>query len=83
MDKREPKATELKIIVEDRVGLLKDISVIIARSHVNMTSINTITNAKFPILKIHCDIANKDKIEKLILKLKKLKEIKEISYQLI
>ena len=83
LDKREPKATELKIIVEDRVGLLKDISVIIARSHVNMTSINTITNAKFPILKIHCDIANKDKIEKLILKLKKLKEIKEISYQLI
>ncbi|MBI3046320.1 MAG: bifunctional (p)ppGpp synthetase/guanosine-3',5'-bis(diphosphate) 3'-pyrophosphohydrolase [Candidatus Harrisonbacteria bacterium] len=83
LDKREPKTTELKIIVEDRVGLLKDISVIIARSHVNMTSVNTVTNAKFPILRIRCDITNKDKIEKLILKLKKLKEIKEISYQLI
>lgn len=81
--KREPKETELKIIVEDQVGLLKDITAIIARSHVNMTAVNTITNAKFPILKIRCDLTTKDKIEKLILKLKKLKEIKEISYQLI
>lgn len=83
LTKKEPKETELKIIVEDRVGLLKDITAVISRSHVNMTAINTITNAKFPILRIRCDIVSKDKIEKLILKLKKLKEIKEISYQLI
>lgn len=83
LDKREPKETELKIIVEDRVGLLKNITDIISRSHINMTAINTITNARFPILRIHCDIVNKEKIEKLILKLKTLKEIKEIGYQLI
>jgi GTP diphosphokinase / guanosine-3',5'-bis(diphosphate) 3'-diphosphatase len=79
LTKKEPKETELKIVVEDRVGLLKDITAIVSRSHVNMTAINTITNAKFPILRIRCDVVSKDKIEKLILKLKKLKEIKEIS----
>ena len=83
LSKTEPKGMELKIIVEDRVGLLKDVTVIISRSHVNMTSINTVTNARFPILKIHCDITNKEKIEKLLIKLKKLKEVREISYHLI
>lgn len=83
LDKSEPKESELKIVAEDRFGLLKDITEIITRSHVNMTAINTITNAKFPILRIRCDIVNKDKIEKLIVKLKKLKEIREISYVLI
>lgn len=83
LDKSEPKESELKVVVEDRTGLLKDITDIIARSHVNMTAINTITNAKFPVLRIRCDIVNKDKIEKLIIKLKKLKEIREISYVLI
>lgn len=83
LDKSEPKESELKITVEDRTGLLKDITDIITRSHVNMTAINTITNAKFPILRIRCDIVNTDKIEKLIVKLKKLKEIREISYVLI
>ena len=81
--KREPKEAELKIVVEDRQGLLKNITDIISRSHINMTAVNTVTNAKFPILKIRCDITNKEKIEKLLLKLKNLKEIKEISYQLI
>ncbi|MBI4991813.1 MAG: bifunctional (p)ppGpp synthetase/guanosine-3',5'-bis(diphosphate) 3'-pyrophosphohydrolase [Candidatus Harrisonbacteria bacterium] len=83
LSKREPKEVELKIVVEDRVGLLKDVTVIISRSHINIIAINTITNAKFPILKIRCDITNKEKIEKLLVKLKKLKEIKEIGYQLI
>ncbi len=83
LKKTEPKEIELKITVEDRIGLLKNITDIISRSHINMTAINTVTNAKFPILRIHCDIINKEKIERLILKLKKLKEVKEISYLLI
>ena len=83
LSKTEPTGIELKITVEDKIGLLKNITDIIARSHINMASINTITNARFPILRIRCDIVSKDKIEKLILKLKKLKEIKEISYLLV
>ncbi|MDE2001581.1 MAG: bifunctional (p)ppGpp synthetase/guanosine-3',5'-bis(diphosphate) 3'-pyrophosphohydrolase, partial [Patescibacteria group bacterium] len=83
LTKSEPKETELRIVVEDRFGLLKDITATIARSHINVTSLNTITNAKFPSLRVRCDVVNKDKIEKLILKLKKFKEIKEISYVFI
>jgi len=83
LDRKEPEAAELRIAIEDRQGLLKEIADIISRSHVNIKSINTITNAKFPILKISCDITAREKIEKLMVKLKKLKEIREISYQLV
>ena len=81
---------QVKAIVEKdrmypqfRAQVYKNITDIVSRSHINMTAINTVTNAKFPILRIHCDIVSNDKIEKLILKLKKLKEVKEISYLLI
>lgn len=83
LSKKQPTKIEFKLVVEDRVGLLKDISVIIARSHVNIQTLNTRQNGKFPTIKINTNVIAKDKAEKLMLKLKKLKEIKEISYKLI
>jgi GTP pyrophosphokinase len=74
------KGSEIKITVEDKIGLLKEILTVFSRNHVNIISVNTVSNAKFPILRIKCDLAIKDKIEKLILKLKAIKSIKEINY---
>jgi len=78
----EIKGSDIKITVEDKIGLLKEITGIFSRNHINIISINTISNARFPILKFRCDLTTTDKIEKLILKLKAIKEIKEINYQL-
>lgn len=78
----EIKGSDIKITVEDKIGLLKEITAIFSRNHVNIISINTISNARFPILKFRCDLTTADKIERLILKLKTIKEVKEISYQL-
>ena len=36
--------TELKLIVEDKIGLIKDISSIISKNHINIKNINTSTN---------------------------------------
>jgi GTP diphosphokinase / guanosine-3',5'-bis(diphosphate) 3'-diphosphatase len=82
---RTPTKAELKIIVEDRVGLLKDISSVIARSHVNILSFAAFNpkGSKFPMDKVEIATADKTKIEKLILKLKSIKGVREISYQLI
>ena len=79
---QEIQGSELKVTLEDGIGLLKEITAIFSRNHVNILSINTISNARFPILKFKCDLTSKDKIEKLILKLKSIKEIKEIGYTL-
>jgi (p)ppGpp synthase/HD superfamily hydrolase len=77
--------TEIKIIAEDRIGLIKDISSLLARSHINISGFNTQNPAgsRFSINKIECPITEKQKIEKIILKIKKMKGIKEISYKLV
>jgi GTP pyrophosphokinase len=80
-----PTHAELKIITEDRVGFIKDISMTIARNHMNITAFHTENpkGGRFPFNKVEIQSIDKPKIEKLILKLRKMKGVKEISYKLI
>ncbi len=82
---RRPTKTEFHVVVEDRVGLLKDITSVIARSHLNITNLRTNTSpgSRFPMDKIQCDTTDKRKIEKVILKLKRIEGVREVSYKLI
>ncbi|MEK7549103.1 MAG: TGS domain-containing protein, partial [Patescibacteria group bacterium] len=74
---------EFKLIVNDRVGLLKDISSIYSKNRVGIVSISAGPyDANHHLVKIKCE-ADKEKAEKLILKLKKFKEVKEINYKLV
>lgn len=81
--KRLPTQTEFRITVEDHIGMLKNITIIISRSHVNIVSVSTVENAQFPIIKIICENANRAKAEKIALKIKRLKEVKELNYKFI
>lgn len=80
-----PRKTELRIVAKDKIGLIKDISTIVSRSHINIISINSPNEDKngLYIIKMVCDIDNAHKAQKIMLKLKKLKEIKEIGYKFI
>lgn len=82
--KRPASKIELHLTLENRLGLTKDISGIIARSHVHIANIQLSEHkgSKFSSCRIGCETADTSKMEKVILKLKKLKEIKEISYKL-
>lgn len=82
---QKPTRTELRIVVEDRVGLLKDITATIARSHVNILAFSAIhqKGGKFPIDKVEIATTDKEKVEKLILKLKSVKGVREVSYALV
>lgn len=77
------KKAELKIVVENRIGLIRDITSTIARFHIDIISVNTITNAKFPGLRIRCDTTDKEKMERLMIELKKIKAVKEINFHFI
>ncbi len=83
--KKVPTRTEIRLVVKDRIGLLKDITSVIASSRVSILSLHAKASpgSHFPVDKIECDTTDKQKIEKLILKLKKIKEIKEVSYKII
>jgi GTP pyrophosphokinase len=82
---RGPARAELKIAVEDRVGLIKDISATIARNHANILSFHS-DNPKgnrYPFDKVEIQTTERAKIEKLIVKLKAIPGVKEVSYHLI
>ena len=82
---RGPAKTELRIVSQGRIGLIKDISSLIARSHINILAFHTQNprGGRFSISKVECAIGDKQKIERLILKLKKLGGVKEVSYRLV
>jgi (p)ppGpp synthase/HD superfamily hydrolase len=83
--KRQPMKAELRIVAVDRIGLLKDITMVIARSHVNIVTMNAAPNPGSKMLsdRILVATADKDKLEKLCAKLRKISGIKTVSYQLI
>ena len=80
---RQIAETEFKIIASDRIGLLKDLSLVISRSHINILRADIPKTDRLPVLKIRCAVSDKEKIEKLILKLKEVKGVKEINYKLV
>lgn len=75
--------TEFKITISERIGLLKDISSVFAGSKINMTKVEMSKAGHFPNVKISCDLGDKEKIPKLILKLKKINGVREISFKTI
>lgn len=78
-----PRQTEFRIVVKDRIGILKDISAIISRSRINIVAANVPKGTNYPAIKILCDTNNKESAERLILKIKNLDGVKEISYKII
>ncbi len=83
--KHRPQKTEFKLTVISRVGLLKDITAIIARSHINITDVTSVGagTGVSNVIKIVCDLTDTEKAVKIATKLKQLKEIREITHRLV
>lgn len=78
----KPKETEFRLAVEDRIGLLKDVSAAISQSKVNIISISTKqTGGRFQTLKFTCDLKGAVKPETLLVKIKKIPGVREASYK--
>jgi GTP pyrophosphokinase len=80
-----PTHCELKLVVENRVGLIKDISAAIARNHIGILSFHS-DNPKgnrYAFDKVEIQTIEKAKVEKLIMKLKAIQGVKETSYRMV
>lgn len=76
-------STELKITARDRIGLLKDVSNIISSKKINIMSLHTdARNKSFPVLTIGLNLKDKNKLQNLIMELKKTKGVEEVSYKI-
>jgi GTP pyrophosphokinase len=80
---KKPAQTEFRIISEDRIGLLKDVSSVISRNHINIISVHAPQTTTLPTLRIRCDLSDREKAEKLVLKLKRVKGVREVSYKML
>src|SRR5262249_35029193 len=82
---KKPTRAALKIVVEDRVGLIHDISSFITANHVNIVSFHAENpkGGKNSFQRAEIQMTDPAKIKKLVLKLKKVKGVKEVSYKLI
>jgi GTP pyrophosphokinase len=72
--------TKIKIISEDRPGILAEISTEIAKHNTNINSIRTRSNSinQTAILDLTLAVKNKNELDKIIDNLKKLKGIKKV-----
>ncbi len=79
------KQVKFRISAEDKINLLENISGIISRSHIHIASIDSTTEERggYCSIKVICDTDDHGKVQKLMLKLKSLKEVKEIEYKFV
>ena len=80
-----PAHAEIKMTVEDRVGLIKDTSGAIAEMHIGIISFHTEppVGKRIHINRVDIQSTDRKKIEKLVAKLRGLKGIKDATYRLI
>ncbi len=77
--------TELKLLVEDRVGLIKDISGTIAQSRIGILSFHTeaAKGGKFHMNKVEIQTNDKKKVEKIVARLQTVRGVREVGYKTI
>ena len=83
-EKRGGELVELRLSAQDRIGLLRDISNIMARQKINMKNVASDTKNRFyPLLIIQALIKNRGELEKIMVGLKTIKGVEEVSYKLL
>lgn len=83
-EKRGGEITELRLTIKDRVGLLRDVTSTLARQKINIKSVATDTkNRTWATLAIQAPFKNRAQLEGVMVKLKEVKGVEEVSYKLL
>ena len=83
-EKRGGETVELNLTIRDRVGLLRDVTSVLARQKINIKRVDTDTkNQTFATLTIHAPFKNRREVEKAMIKLKEVKGVEEVGYKLL
>lgn len=82
--RRKGDLVEFRLTVQDRVGLVRDISNVMARQKINMKSVATDTkNRAHPVLVLTAPIKNRADLEHIMVRLKEVKGVEEAGYKLM
>lgn len=85
LQRRAPSKIELRVTAQSRLGIIRDVSRVITHSHIQIVNFRSTSqkSGHFATYWIECATTDKNKIEKIIPKLKKIKEVKEIGYRVV
>ncbi|MBI5732399.1 bifunctional (p)ppGpp synthetase/guanosine-3',5'-bis(diphosphate) 3'-pyrophosphohydrolase [Candidatus Jorgensenbacteria bacterium] len=83
LDKKDESHIEFKIVNEDRPGYLKDITAAFGDLKINITHLTSTTDHrhKFSSVTAKCEPISKDRLERALVKIKKIPGTREISYK--
>jgi GTP diphosphokinase / guanosine-3',5'-bis(diphosphate) 3'-diphosphatase len=81
----KPNRCSMKIVIEDRIGLIQDLSTLIAQNHINILSYHAEhpKGGKLSFERVELAVTDAQKIAKLVVKIKRIKGVKEVSYKLV
>lgn len=83
-EKRGGETVELRLTVQDRVGLIRDVSHVLTREKINMKSVVTDNKHRaWPLLLIQATFKNRKDLERVMVKLKEVKGVEEVGYKLL
>lgn len=73
---------EFRIINRDRPGFLREVAGAFAEMKINITFLNTQVDrhSLLGTILVHCEVLPKEKIEKMLLRIKKIPSVKEVQY---
>lgn len=74
---------ELRIVNNDRPGYLKEVTAVFGKMRINITYLQSQTDhrLKFSTVIVRCDVISDEKIQKLLVRIKKLPGTKEVNYK--
>lgn len=72
---------KFKIAVEDRVGILRDISAVVARAKINITNIGSVKRPGLEFIQVTCEGLDKERAGKLAVKIKDVAGVKGVEWK--
>ncbi len=81
--KKEPLSFEFKIIVSDKPGVLNEVTKIFSEKKINISRVISEDTKKYPVILIQVDLKDEKSARNLMVKLKKIPFVKEVSIKLI
>lgn len=75
------KIVEFRIVAQDRIGLLKDVTAVFARSKVNIVDIKSDSRDSWPLMKIQTEVNDQKDVDRLLVKVKKLRGVREVGFK--
>lgn len=74
---------EVRVVARDRLGLLNDLTSVIRSFKIVMRGVATEREHRaYPLIVMNCPVRSNDELRKLILKLKEVKGVEEVSYKI-